>query len=120
MQIVNFADRLKAVCSSMEERDLDYIVATHDGSHFIETPNPVTVLTGFKSLGPAICLFGRNGDRRLIVTPAWDAARARADCPDTLVFATADLCEALREALPKAGRRATGTAGLAAAATDLA
>ncbi len=45
----------------MNERKLDRIVAVHDGAHFIEKPDPVLVLSGFKSLGP---LRGRIGARR--------------------------------------------------------
>ena len=36
----------------------------HDGAHFIEKPNPVMVLTGFKSLGPAAAVLRRDGGAR--------------------------------------------------------
>ena len=70
---LTFDERLTAICARMRERRLDLIVAVHDGAHFIETPNPVMVLCGFKSLGPAICLLDRAGATTLIVAPAWDA-----------------------------------------------
>ena len=79
---MTFAERLNAICAAMAARDLDLIVAVHDGAHFIETPNPVTVLTGFKSLGPAIGLLDRAGAATLIVAPAWDAERAQASMPE--------------------------------------
>lgn len=117
---MTFDERLKAICATMQARGLDLIVAVHDGAHFIETPNPVTVLTGFKSLGPAVCLLDRAGEMKLIVTPSWDAARAEADGPDATVLAADDLIKALRAALPTSGRPAIGTAGLAAAASEIA
>jgi Xaa-Pro aminopeptidase len=117
---MTFDERLTSILARMEERGLDLIVAVHDGAHFIETPNPVTVLSGFKSLGPAICLLDRGGETKLIVTPAWDAERAQADCPAATVVGAADPAKALRAALPKAGRRRIATAGLAAAAHDVA
>ena len=63
----------------MREAKLDAVVALHDGAHFIEKPNPVTVITGFKSLGPAAAILRSDGATTLIVTPAWDAERA-AEC----------------------------------------
>src|SRR5262249_12949985 len=116
---MTFDERLKAICSGMAARNLDLIVAVHDGGHFIETPNPVTVLTGFKSLGPVACLLGRGGDMRLVMTPAWDAARAREACPDATLFASSNLADALDLALPR-GARAIGTVGLSAAASGIA
>jgi Xaa-Pro aminopeptidase len=116
---VTFDERLKAICANMAARNLDLIVAVHDGGHFIETPNPVTVISGFKSLGPAVCLLGRDGDIRLAVTPAWDAARAREVCPEATLFGSADLTDALDLAVPK-GPRAIGTVGLSAAPAGIA
>ena len=113
---MTFGERLAAILARMKDRGLDLIVAAHDGAHFIETPNPVTVLSGFKSLGPAICVLDRAGALTLIVAPAWDAARAREVCPDARVVGAADVIAALQSWLPKAcntaGQPAIGTAGL--------
>ena len=49
---MTFDDRLADILARMREAKLDAVVALHDGAHFIEKPNPVTVITGFKSLGP--------------------------------------------------------------------
>ena len=116
---MTFAERLKAICAAMRGRDLDLIVAIHDGAHFIETPNPVTVLTGFKSLGPSIALLDREGNTTLIVAPSWDADRAQASCPDARVIGADDLMEGLRAALP-AGNPRIGTAGVSFAAHRIA
>jgi len=121
---MTFDERVKAICANMAARNLDVIVAVHDGGHFIETPNPVTVISGFKSLGPAVCMLDRVGEIRLIVTPPWDGTRARAgtaaDCPDAIVASSDNLMRTLRNLLPKSERVAVGTAGLAAARSDIA
>ena len=38
-------ERLAAIRAGMVEHKLDQLVAIHDGAHFIETPNPVFVLS---------------------------------------------------------------------------
>ena len=78
---MTFDERLAAIRASMIEHKLEALVAIHDGAHFIETPNPVFVLSGFKSLGPAAVVLARDGEASLIVTPAWDVERAAACCP---------------------------------------
>ena len=117
---LTFDERLTAICDRMRERRLDLVVAVHDGAHFIETPNPVTVLCGFKSLGPAICLVDRAGATTLIVAPAWDAERAQTLCPKARVIGTEDVVSGLAAALPKSGKPAIATAGLGFASFGLA
>jgi Xaa-Pro aminopeptidase len=107
---MTFDERLKAICTNIAERNLDLIVAVHDGGHFIETPNPVTVISGAKTLGPAVCLLDRAGAITLIVAPAWDAERVRAGFAHARVIGADDVAAGLRAALP-AGQR-IGTAGL--------
>jgi Xaa-Pro aminopeptidase len=92
---MTFDDRLCAIRAGMIEHELDLIVAVHDGAHFIETPNPVFVLSGFKSLGPAAVVLPRDGDASLIVTPTWDAERAAERCPGLRVIAADDVVDAL-------------------------
>jgi Xaa-Pro aminopeptidase len=112
---MTFEERLAAIHAGMIERGLDLIVAVHDGGHFIETPNPVFVLSRFKSLGPAAVVLPRDGDATLIVTPAWDAERAAECCPALRVTATDDVVDALASALSSGSLRGArvGTAGLA-------
>src|SRR3954471_6385710 len=92
---MTFDERLAAIRAGMIEQGLDLIVAVHDGAHFIETPNPVFVLGGFKSLGPAAVVLSRDGDTHLIVMPAWDAERATDCCPKLRVVAADDVVDAL-------------------------
>src|SRR6185369_4631953 len=98
---LTFGERLTSICDRMRERRLDLIVAVHDGAHFIETPNPVTVLCGFKSLGPAICLVDHAGATTLIVAPSWDAERAQQLCPQARVTGADDVVAGLVAALPR-------------------
>jgi len=113
--VVTFDERLKAICARMEDRGLDLIVAIHDGAHFIETPNPVMVLSGFKSLGPAACVLDRTGETILIVTPAWDAERAQVVCPGARVIGGDDMAEDLLAVISQHPKAALGIAGLSVA-----
>src|SRR6202049_4539724 len=96
---MTFDERLAAIRANMLAHKLDVLVAIHDGAHFIETPNPVFVLSRFKSLGPAAVVLRRDGEASLIVTPAWDAERAGDCCQNTRVIAADDLVIGLTAAL---------------------
>ncbi len=109
---MTFGQRLAAIRAGMIEHELDLIVAVHDGAHFIETPNPVFVLSGFKSLGAAAVVLPRDGDASLIVTPAWDAERAAECCPSLRITAAEDMIDGLARAPGKDTAR-IGIAGLA-------
>ena len=95
---MTFDERLAAIRANMIEHKLEALVAVHDGAHFIETPNPVFVLSGFKSLRPAVVVLARDGEASLIVTPAWDVERAAACCPGLHVIAADDVVDALESA----------------------
>ena len=69
-------DLLNAIQRDMAQQGIDLLLAFHDGAHFIEKPNAVMVLSGFKSLGHALVILPREGDVTLIVTPSWDVERA--------------------------------------------
>jgi Xaa-Pro aminopeptidase len=114
---MTFEERLEAIRANMAARKLDLLVALHDGAHFIETPNPVTVISGFKPLGPAICLLDRSGTV-MIVAPPWDSWRMRTYYPYPRVIGAEDVVDGLREMLPDGVT--IGTAGLAAASYGLA
>jgi Xaa-Pro dipeptidase len=92
---MNFQERLSDICRRMQDEKLLLLVALHDGAHFIETPNPVTVFSGFKSIGAAAALLYSDGACVLIVTPRWDAGRAAELCPHARVVGTDDLVAAL-------------------------
>lgn len=110
---MNFQQRLSAIVMRMRAEGLDTLVALHDGAHFIEKPDPVLVLSGFKSMGPCAVVLTREGEATLVMTPAWDVARAAAAAPHCRVVPADDLVGALAGVLPKVGT--VGTAGLDAA-----
>src|SRR5215471_3861491 len=119
---MNFDQRLADICARMREEKLALLVALHDGGHFIEKPNPVTVLTGFNALGASAALLRPDGACELIVTPAWDAQRVAEPCPRLRVVGTDDLVAALNSSLGSDVRAgaAIGTAGLSALPCGLA
>ena len=110
---MTFEERLTEICRRLDERGLDRIVAVHDGAHFIEKPDPVLVLSGFKSLGPCAVVLERGGDITLVVTPSWDAARAAQGRPGLRIVAVDDVADGLAGVLDGPG--ASGSVGLAAA-----
>ena len=110
---MTFDERLADILARMREAKLDAIVALHDGAHFIEKPNPVTVLTGFKSLGPAAAILRSDGATTLIVdagagtpsAPPNNARRRAWPAPTTL--STRSLA-----ALSNGARKNAGLAGM--------
>src|SRR5712672_1680319 len=104
-------ERLAAIRANMVEHKLDQLVALHAGAHFIETPNPVFVLSRFKSLGPAAVVLRTDGDTSLIATPAWDSERAKDCCPKATIIGADDVVDALTAALGD-GSGTMGIAGL--------
>src|SRR3954451_21133903 len=116
---MDFQQRLAGICRRMRQENLDLLIGLHDGTHFIETPNPVMVMSGFKSLGEAAVLLRSDGTSDLIVTPAWDSERAADCCPGARVAGASELVDAL---LQKIGPRmdAIGIAGLRHLASGIA
>jgi Xaa-Pro aminopeptidase len=110
---MNFHDRRDDICRRMQEEKLELLIGLHDGAHFIETPNPVMVMSGFKSLGAAAVLLRPDGQSDLIVTPAWDIERAAECFPEGGAVGAQDIVE---EVLARAGdptrTAAIGIAGL--------
>lgn len=110
---MTFEQRLAAIYAGLEEAGLDIILALHDGAHFIEKPDPVMVLTGFKAMGPVAALLDRSGAVTLVVTPSWDADRAAEMCPGIALVAADDVVEGIRAVLGTSPRGRIGVAGLA-------
>src|SRR6185295_9721322 len=109
---MTFEDRLAAIRANMTGHGLDALVAIHDGAHFIETPNPVMVLTRFRSLGPAAVVLRKDGETTLVVTPAWDVERAAESRPGLHVIAADDVVEGLQAAIGDLAHAAVGIVGL--------
>jgi hypothetical protein len=74
--LMDSADALRAIRREIGEQSIDLLLGFHDGAHFIEKPNAVMVLAGFKSLGNALVILPREDEATLVVTPPWDGERA--------------------------------------------
>src|SRR5262245_15163121 len=107
---MNDADRLADIRARMRDEKLDLLVGVHDGGHFIEKPNPVMVLSGFKSIGAAAALLHSDGAMEVVVTPRWDAERAVECCTDARVIPADDVVEGALAQIR--GKAAVATAGL--------
>jgi Xaa-Pro dipeptidase len=108
---MDFHQRLADIRARMRDEKVDLLIGLHDGAHFIEKPNPVMVLTGFKSLGAAAVLLESNSVT-LVITPHWDAERAAQACPDARVIGVDDVAEGV---LAEVGRRAAAGTAVATA-----
>lgn len=91
--------RLQALLLAMERTGLDVFVGVSSAFHNFLECDPLVSLAGFRPMGPSAAVVRRNGDLELIVTPAWDAARARARCPGARVVGSDDLAGALAASL---------------------
>jgi len=111
---MNLEDRRRAVAASLREQGIDLLLGFHDSAHFIEKPNPVMMLTGFKSMGDTVASLTPEGECRLIVSPAWDADRASEHVPGAIGCddVVGELSKTLERARLPAAR--IGVAGLAA------
>ena len=112
---MDFHDTLNATRRQMREREIDLLVAFHDGGHFIEKPNAVMVLSGFKSIGHAMLILPREGKATLVVNPPWDADRAADGSAFAQVVGADDVVNVLADYLRQnsISPSRVGTAGLA-------
>lgn len=69
--------RLARVQDEMAKQNVGGLVVYYRGQHNMLRMDQVFYLTDFRSIGEAVLLVPRTGVPRLIVTPAWDVARAR-------------------------------------------
>ena len=112
---MDFNDTLSGIRRDMGEQGIDLLLGFHDGVHFIEKPNAVMVLTGFKSLGHAMVILPRDDEATLVVTPPWDAERAAERCPAMRCIGADNIVSALQAYLERhhVPPSRVGTAGLA-------
>jgi hypothetical protein len=73
--MMDSTDILRAVRRDLEALGIELLLAFHDGAHFIEKPNAVMALSGFKALGHALVILPQDEEGTLAVTPAWDVER---------------------------------------------
>lgn len=110
---MTFAERLAQIRAAMTRNGIDRLIGVHDGAHFIEKPNPVMVLAGFKSLGPAAAVIERDGSGHLIVAPRWDFERAAEQCPSWRVTGTDNMAAGVLQVLESTAALQGGTVGIA-------
>lgn len=92
-------ERVQAVLSEMAEAGLEAIIAVCGSVHAFQRPNAVFLLSGFRPLGDAFVVLRDRGDSTLVVSPAWDACRARERSKTTATDGAADIREALAAAV---------------------
>jgi Xaa-Pro aminopeptidase len=108
-------DLLEAIRRDMDAQGIDLLLGFHDGAHFIEKPNAVMALSGFKSLGHALVILPRDGTGSLVVTPPWDTERATENAASMKCIGVDNIMDGLGaylEGQPISHSR-IGTAGLA-------
>lgn len=70
-------ERVARVQDQMEREGIGGLVIYGSGQHNMLRMDQVMYLTGHRPIGPSVLLVPREGDLTLLVSPPWDAARAR-------------------------------------------
>jgi len=87
--------RLAAATRHLGDQALDGLIAASNGlNNFLES-NAVYVFSGVRPIGESAVVLDRDGRSTLIVTPAWDEARAAAASSTDRTIGTDDLAAAL-------------------------
>ena len=112
---MDFEDCINEIRSQMREQGVDLLLGFHDGGHFIEKPNAVMVLSGFKSIGHTMVILPCDGKATLVVSPPYDMERAAERAPSMEAVGTDDVVNTLADYLARAQvlPARVGTAGLA-------
>jgi Xaa-Pro aminopeptidase len=100
---MNADERVKAILTEMSDAGLTAIIAVCGGVHAFQRPNAVFLLSGVRSLGESFVVLSDRGDSTLVVSPAWDACRARERSKTTVTDGAADIREALAAAVGRIG-----------------
>ncbi len=116
------AHRLQAVAQALAAEGLDALVALTTSFHSFLEPDGVLLLSGFKPMGESAVCVHRDGRVALVVTPAWDAARARERSGFETVIAADDPAEPIATLLAGWGVAPgkAGASGLDSVPVDLA
>lgn len=83
-------DRLDRLCAAARAEGLEALVLYSNGAHSFLEMDGVWYASGCKPLGESLVLVAMDGPPRLVVSPAWDEARAREESSLADVCATAD------------------------------
>jgi Xaa-Pro dipeptidase len=103
--------RLLQLRTSMRERGIDTLAMFYGGQHNMLRPDPLLLLLDYRVLGPSALIMRQAGGMELLLSPAWDLARAReALGADLSIAAIAEVD--LPAALADAVRRTTGVSAM--------
>ena len=69
--------RLQAALAQLQRDGKNGLVALSNGHNSFLESNAIFVLAGFRAIGESALVVDTEGSATLIVTPAWDAQRAR-------------------------------------------
>jgi Xaa-Pro dipeptidase len=88
--------RLASATRHLADQALDGLIAASNGlNNFLES-NAVYVLSGVRPIGESAVVLDRDGRSTLIVTPAWDEARAAAASSTDRTIGSDDLAATLK------------------------
>jgi len=97
--VVENNGRLAEAARYLADEALDGLVAASNGlNNFLES-NAVYVFSGVRPIGESAVVLDRDGASTLIVTPAWDEARAAAASSTDRTIGTDDLAATLKSAV---------------------
>lgn len=110
---MNHQDRIDATLRTMKDRNLALVAAFSNGTHDVQTPDAVALLSGVRPMGDCMVVLRADGHATLYVTPAWDAARAERRSSTTVTLGTDDLSTAFAGAVSR-DRLGAGDVGVSA------
>ena len=96
--LVKHNARLTEAAHYLRKEALDGLIAFSNGLNNFLDGNAVYVLSGVRPIGESAVVVDRDGASTLIVTPAWDEARAAAVSSTDRTIGTDDLAETLQAA----------------------
>lgn len=102
------ADRKNRIVRQMQASGVDRLVLGAGGRHMIDEADPITHLTGFLAIGPALLLLDSGGQVTLVTAPSGDAERLQARVTDAKCMATDCLIEVFTEELQQTRGRVAG------------
>jgi Xaa-Pro dipeptidase len=93
---VKRSDRLTAATRHLADAALDGLIAVSNGLNNFLDSNAVYVFSGVRPIGESAVVLDRDGATTLIVTPAWDEARAAAASATDRTIGSDDLAVTLK------------------------
>lgn len=107
------SDRLRACKEALASLGVARFVGFAGRIHNFLVGEPVLTLTGFRGAGDCAVVIAGDGSVSLVVSPAWDAARAAREAPDVRVIASDDLIGGLASVLGPSAPDESGRMGVA-------